>query len=93
MTVIYKKKYTCNTAHSGVLEGWMMRTICNMEFLQFLQASILGPARHKGSFLGSSTDHGAAPAFTHETQFKEEVHNEKSSHQSILPQVNFSLLT
>lgn len=44
----------------------MMHTIRNMEFSQFLRASIPGPARHKGSFLGSSTDHGAAPAFTHE---------------------------
>lgn len=67
-----------------------MRTICNMEFPRFLQASIPGPARHKGSFLGGSTDHGAAPAFTHDTQLKEEVHNEKSSHQSILLQVNFT---
>ena len=68
-----------------------MRTICNMEFPRFLQASIPGPARCKGSFLGSSTGHGAAPAFTHETQLKEEAHNEKSSHPSVVLQVNLSL--
>lgn len=74
-----------NIAHCGVLEEWLMHTICNMEFPQFLQASIPGPARHKGNVPGSSTDHGAAPAFTHETHLKEEVHNEQSSHRSILP--------
>lgn len=49
-----------------------MRTICNTQFPPFLQASIPGPARHRGSFLGSSTDRGAAPAFTH-TKHKSKI--------------------
>lgn len=51
----------------------MVSTICNMESPRFLQAGIPGPARRKGSVLGSSTDRGAAPAFTHETQLKDGV--------------------
>lgn len=65
-------------AHSGDLGGWRTHTICNMAFPRFLQASIPGPARHKGSFLGSSSDLGAAPALADKPHLKEEVRNDKT---------------
>lgn len=52
-----------------------------MVFPRFLQVSIPGPARRKDSFLGSSSDLGAAPALEDKTYLKDDVH--------ILQKVNF----
>lgn len=65
-----------------IWEGERAHTICDMAFPRFLQASIPGPARHRGSFLGSSSDLGAAPALADKPHLKEEVRNDKT-HQLI----------